>query len=57
MHDVSKTDCMRLASGDRPFDYFAQNTSSLSQSSSNPVSTERVSTSEPSNQNIETSSL
>ena len=57
MHDVSKTDCMRLASGDRPFDYFAKNTSSLSQSSSNSVSTERVSTSEQIIQNPETSSL
>jgi len=57
MHDVSKTDCIRLASGDRPFDYFAQNTSSLNQSNSNQVSTERVSTSESGNQNIETSSL
>lgn len=47
MNTVSKTDCMRLANGDRPFDYFAQQNQS----------TERVSTSESSNQNIETSSL
>lgn len=25
MHDVSSRDCFRLANGDRPFDYFAQN--------------------------------
>lgn len=27
MHDISKKDCFRLASGDRPFDYFRKNQS------------------------------
>lgn len=47
MQSVSQNDCKKWLSGYRPFNYFAQKQQS----------TERVSTSESGNQNIETSSL
>ena len=47
MESVSQIDCKKWLSGHRPFNYFAQEKNS----------TERVSTSESGNQNIETSSL
>lgn len=47
MQSVSQNDCKKWLSGYRPFNYFAQKQES----------TDRVSTSEPINQNPETSSL
>jgi hypothetical protein len=38
MHNVSKKDCLRLASGDRPFDYFAETKSDNSTQNSQQVS-------------------
>ncbi|WP_180174824.1 hypothetical protein [Acinetobacter sp. YH01022] len=57
MLSVSEKDCRRWLDGYRPFNYFAQNNSSSSHSNSSEKSTERVSTSEPENQNTEASSL